>query len=280
MRNGRRWIRAAGWAFASLVGLCLVAWGALYLHTERLLRGTTMPQQAAALPHGDAARGKRLGRILGCSGCHGEALAGNVFMDIPHVARLVAPNLTKARAQYDQAAFVRLMRAGTKADGRLAVAMPNKAHQRLTDQELADLRAYLLSVPETHNPLPATQIRPLARVGIVTGDYDIHDLRGDAPESADVLADRLRSHPGKRLLQVACSECHGIDLAGDPKNAVPPLAVLKGYTPEQFLRLMHEGKTAAGVDSATGFMSRVARYRFTALTEDDVRAMKAFIDES
>lgn len=51
---------------------------------------------------------------------------------------------------------------------------------------------------------------------------------------------------------------------GKPKDGVPPLIVIKGYTPEQLLPLMHEGKTAAGGDSATGFMSRVARYPFTA----------------
>lgn len=278
MGKQRRWARVLGWGFGALVAVLLVAWGALYLHTERLLQGESLAPPVAALPDGDAARGERLGRVLGCSGCHGEGLEGQVFADIPHVALLVAPNLTRVRTQYDEAAFLRLMRAGTKLDGRVAVVMPNKSHQRLTDQELADLWAFIRSVPAVENALPATTIRPLARVGILTGDYDIDELRADAPESATVLADRRHADPGRRLMQVACGECHGIDFAGDLDNAVPPLAVLKGYTPEQFLRLMHEGKTAAGVDSATGFMSGVARYRFSVLTEDEVRAMKAYID--
>lgn len=172
------------------------------------------------------------------------------------------------------------MRAATKADGRLAVSMPNKAHQRLNDQELADLWAYIHSLPEVEDELPATSIRPLARIGIVTGEYDVDDLRADAPESAMVLADRQHPDPGRRMLQLACGECHGVHMAGFPEDAVPPLAVLKGYSQEQFVRLMHEGKTAAGVDSASGMMSRVARHRFSILTEDEVRAMKEYIDGS
>lgn len=273
-----RLFRLLGWFLGIAIALSLLAWAVLHLHTEKLLQGETLWQPAAALPHGDRARGERLGRILGCSGCHGEDLGGRVFADIPNVVRLVAPNLTAARNRYDEAAFQRLMRTATKADGRIAVSMPNKSHQRLNDQELADLWAYIGSVPEVDDALPATSIRPLARIGIVTGEYDIDDLRADAPESPAVLADRLHADPGRRLMQVACGECHGVDLAGSPKDAVPPLAVLKGYSQEQFVRLMHEGKTAAGVDSATGFMSGVARHRFAVLTEDEVRAMKDYID--
>jgi cytochrome c553 len=278
MPQRRRWIRIAGWMFAALAGMALAAWAGVHMHTERVMQGDALPPPLATLPTGDAARGKRLGQVLGCSGCHGEALGGEVFMDIPRVARLVAPNLTTARARYDEAAFLRLMRAGTKADGRVALVMPNKAHQRLTDQELADLWAFIHAAAPVADTLPATQLRPLGRIGVVTGQYDIDAMRADPPESPAVLADRLENHPGRRLLQVACGECHGVDLAGSPKDAVPPLVVLKGYTPEQFLRLMHAGKAAAGVDTATGFMSRVARHRFTALTEAEVREMKAFID--
>lgn len=274
----RRWLRVTAWVFGSLIALLLLAWAALHLHTERLLQGESLPPPLATLPQGDVERGKRLGQVLGCSGCHGKALDGNVFMDVPLVAHVVAANLTTARDRYDEAAFLRLMRAGTKADGRIALVMPNKAHQRLTDQELADLWAYLHSVPKVADTLTATRVGPLGRVGVVTGEYDIDELRADPPESPAVLADRLHNHPGRRLLQVACGECHGVDLAGSPKDGVPPLLVLKGYSQAQFLRLMQEGKTAAGVDSATGFMSEVARSRFTALTEEEVGTMKAFID--
>lgn len=94
----RRGIRIFGWVLAAMAAALFAAWAALHVHTERLLQGEPLWQPAAALPHGDPARGERLGRILGCSGCHGEDLGGRVFADIPHIVRLVATNLTVAAA--------------------------------------------------------------------------------------------------------------------------------------------------------------------------------------
>jgi len=64
------------------------------------------------------------------------------------------------------------MRAGTRADGRLALVMPNQAHQRLTDQQLADLEAYMLSVPAGANALPSRRIRTL----LVARAYSDHQF--------------------------------------------------------------------------------------------------------
>ena len=198
-----------------LAGVLLLAWGALFLYTERALAGTDFPA-SADLPKGDPVSSERLARIHGFSGCHGRQLQGQVFADIPHVARLIAPNLTKARDQYDQHAFVRLMRAGTKADGRLALVMPNQAHQRLTDQQLADLEAYMHSVPAGANALPFRRIRTLL--------------------------------------------------------------VARAYSDHRFLRLLHQGKTLAGTESASGLMSEVARSRFSVLSADEVAAIKDVLD--
>ncbi len=261
----------------ALAGVLLLAWGALYLYTERALQGTNLPVNAV-LPKGDSVSGERLARIQGCSGCHGGQLQGQVFVDIPHVVRLIAPNLTKARARYDQQAFVQLMRAGTKVDGRLALVMPNRAHQRLTDQQLADLQAYLRSVPAVDNELPSRRIQTLARIGMVTGKYDLDEMRADPPESAAVIADRNQPDRARHLVQTACSECHGVDLQGYPKEGVPPLIVARAYNDQQFLRLLHEGKTLAGIDSATGMMSGVARARFSDLTAVEVAAIKDVLD--
>ena len=256
-----------------LAVLLLVAWCALYLYTERVMQGTDIPL-SAGLPKGDPASGKRLARIQGCSGCHGSQLQGAVFAEIPHVALLIAPNLTVVRDRYDQQAFVRLMRAGTKVDGRLALVMPNKAHQRLTDQQLADLEAFIRSVPAVTNELPSRRIQTLGRIGVVTGAYDVDEMRADPPESASVLADRNQPDRARHFVQTACSECHGVDLQGYPEEGVPPLSIARAYNDQQFLRLLHEGKTLAGIDSATGMMSGVARSRFSVLTTEEVAAIK------
>ena len=117
--------------------------------------------------------------------------------------RLIAPNLTEVRDSYDQQAFIRLMRAGTKVDGCLALVMPNKAHQRLTDQQLANLEAFMRSVPAVANRLPSRTIQTLGRIGIVTGAYDVEEMRADPPDSAAVLADRNQPDRTRHFVQTA-----------------------------------------------------------------------------
>lgn len=266
----------------ALVLACLggLAWGGVYLATEREM--VVPPMMTAApvrLPPGDLVEGERLTRVLGCRGCHGADLGGRVFFELPHVARLIAPNLTQMRERYSDEKFLRLMRSGAKADGRLALVMPSRAFQRLRDDQLAHVLAYLREVPTVTRELPPTRIQLLARIGMLTGEYDLDNFRADKPESAEVLADRHEPDVGRHLALVACSECHGMDLAGFPDEGTPGLVVAKAYDEAEFARLMREGITKAGGESASGMMSNVARDRFAALTDQEVAALKAFLDQ-
>jgi cytochrome c553 len=274
----KRWSRRGLVALGALIGLLGVAYAGVYLYTERALQ---VPLPAAALGHlpaGDAAEGARLALVLGCSGCHLPDFSGQVFADIPNVAMLVAPNLTRLRSTYDQATFLRLMRAGTKANGRLALVMPNKAHQRLTDGQLADLFAYFQGMPRVERELPSSSLRPLGRLGIALGKFDLEDMRADSPESPAVIADRNHADRGRHLALVACSECHGIDFAGFPEQGSPPLLIAKAYDEAEFARLMRKGLTKAGTESASGLMSEVARERFSHFKDEEIAALKAFLD--
>lgn len=272
------WLRRGLFAFGALAALAGVAYGGVHLYTESALKARPPPVAFGQLPAGDAGEGARLAHVLGCRACHTPDLGGQVMDDIPHVARIVAPNLTRRRDAYDQAAFLRLMRTGTKADGRLALVMPNKGHQRLTDAQLADLFVYLHSVPVVDRELPPFQLRLLARLGIVLGKYDLEELRADAPESPAVLADRNEADRGRHLALVVCSECHGVDFAGFPEEGSPPLIIAKAYSEAEFVRLMREGLTKAGTASASGLMSEEARVRFVHFTDDEIRDLKAFLD--
>jgi hypothetical protein len=42
---------------------------------------------------------------------------------------------------------------------------------------------------------------------------------------------------------------------------------------------MRTGKTLAGTESATGLMSGVARGRFSHFTDDEIAALKAYLDQ-
>ena len=76
----------------------------------------------------------------------------------------------------------------------------------------------------------------------------------------------------------SCSECHGPDLNGFEGDDAPPLIVAKGYTAENFVRLMRTGITASGKTSTSGLMSEVARERFPSMTDDEVHDLKAYLD--
>ncbi len=218
--------------------------------------------------------------MLGCTACHGRDLGGAVFVEIPRAARLVAPNLTVTRQRYGADGLHRVLRAGVRDDGRMTLVMPNRAFQRLTDQQVADVIAYLLEAPAVEHQLPPTWFGLLGRLGVVLGQFPVEDGKADPPESAAVLADREHSDRGRHLAQVVCGECHGLDFGGLPEEGVPPLEVVRTYSLEEFTRLMRDGLTRAGGETATGFMSEVARYRFTALTDDEIAAVKAYFDGS
>ncbi len=274
----KRWLH---WGLVGLGGLAVLlglAYGGLYLYTERALRVPPPAVALGQLPVGDAGTGARLAQVLGCRGCHTDDLGGSVLEDIPNVVRLVAPNLTRRRGEYDETAFLRLMRAGTKSDGRLALVMPNKSHQRLTDQQLADLFAYMHSVPVVERDLPPLRLRPLGRLAIVLGEVDLEDMAADLPESRAVIADRNEADRGRHLALVACSHCHGVNFAGYPEEGSPPLLVAKAYSADEFARLMREGLTKAGTESASGLMSEAARESFVHLNDEEIAALKAFLD--
>ena len=260
---------------AVIVGLALLA---IYFKTQSMLRVAPYAPRTALL-QGHVAEGARLAKIMGCRGCHTDTLIGGEFIAQPYVFRLVAPNLTQARAKYDDAAWLRLFRTGAKRDGQLAVGMPITGFQRLTDQEVADLVAYVRSVPEGNNPsLGTTHLYPLARIGLLTGKFKLEDIAGDSPDTTPLLAQRMTRDRGEHIALIACTECHGRTLAGDGDMGSPPLGPMAhAYTEAQFARLLRTGITLAGTESATGLMSEMGRGRFVALTDAEVAELHRYL---
>jgi len=90
--------------------------------------GMHMPAAAQSAPAGNGANGKRVFEKDGCYECHGYAGQGG-----RDGARLAATSMPAP-------AFVRYVR-------RPAGAMPAFTSRVLSDQELADIYAYLKSIP-------------------------------------------------------------------------------------------------------------------------------------
>jgi mono/diheme cytochrome c family protein len=81
---------------------------------------------------------------------------------------------------------------------------------------------------------------------------------------------------GADLGMNACRECHGQDLNGRPEvDNAPSLVVVKGYSAEQFARLMHDG---VGVgEREFGLMTPTAKARFSHLSPDEVQAVYEYL---
>jgi mono/diheme cytochrome c family protein len=100
---------------------------------------TPAPRQDAAAPAGNAANGKKIWTAYGCYQCHGYEGQGGAG------ARLAPRPLAFP-------AFVRYVR-------RPAQQMPPYTAKVVTDQELADIYAFLMTIPA---PPPASSIPQLA----------------------------------------------------------------------------------------------------------------------
>lgn len=238
------------------------------------------PAPVAAAPLGDPVEGLRIATRVGCNGCHGEQGEGQVFMDGPQFGRIVAPNLTQRRALYDDAALVALLREGRTHDGHLPLGMPIPMFQHLSDRELRDLTAWLRALPAVDNPeLPPGQWSD-ALVKMVAEGTDplLDDVKPNPATQPPAAPPTDTLALGQHLALTTCGECHGWDLNGFEGDETPSLVVAKAYTPEQFHRLMRTGEVAAGGKSKSGLMSGVAAWRFNAMTDDEIAALKAYLD--
>jgi mono/diheme cytochrome c family protein len=72
-----------------------------------------------------------------------------------------------------------------------------------------------------------------------------------------------------------CSECHGQNLQGRPEAKSPALVIAKGYSQEQFARLLHEGVGLG--DRTFELMTPTAKSRFSHLTPEEVQAIHTYL---
>ena len=124
---------------AVLVGMTAVLWAAATLAQQKPAQTPAPVAASAAEPARNLENGKKLYEKYGCSDCHGLLGQG-----APTSGPRIAPN------PLPLAAFIRSVRAPR-------LQMPPYTAKVMPDQELADVRAYLDSVPK---PAPASVLKP------------------------------------------------------------------------------------------------------------------------
>jgi mono/diheme cytochrome c family protein len=266
--------RVFKWLAIGVGSIIVIALVIVYGGSEYRLRQTfDIAAPTIAIPNDSAslALGRHIFETRGCTGCHGDGVTGKVFFDDPWVARLVAPNLTRAIRGYSDAELARLLRHGVRPNGHGVAVMPASMFYNLDDTDLGALIAYLRTLPqkEPPAPLPTTSMRILARVGLVTGQYKLEPL------NIDHKAKRPRKEValGEYLAKSSCTECHGAKLEGG--DGTPALMIVADYSATEFAKLMRAGVPKDG--RRMELMTLTAINRFSHFTDAEVSALHTYL---
>jgi len=265
----------------SLIAVLVIAVGSLTLLSVSHQRRThdIAPEQLVIPAAGDRAAGEHYVQV-GCVGCHGPDLGGQQFFNDGKMGHLWSRNLTKGEGgigrSFTRADWVRALRYGVAPDGRTLLMMPTNAFEHLPDEDLANIIAYLDSVPPVDRVIPAPRVGPLARILSVLTPFPLFSaeqveanaVRTKPPES-DTLA------YGGYLAEVAgCHECHGTNLGnGAVGPNITPGGKLAGWTEADFFKALREGKRPDG----TTITDEMPWKDFRRLTDGELNALWRYV---
>lgn len=261
----KTWIKRLTLALCAVLALLVLTFAAAWWRTEQTLAqrwqlpGASLPYTAA--PE-QIARGEHLARTRGCTGCHGDTLAGAHMIDAGPVMQIYTPNLTLGGVlpQLDAVAFEHAVRHGVGRDGQALLIMPARDYMRLSNDDVAALYAYLHSVPAQPDVQPQSGIGPIGWVLHLIGALPFADAvgidhvrasRGDAAPPPD----QLEAYGG--YIAQVCAGCHGATFVGGPMPGQPPgvpppanltadASGLGGWSEADFQTAMRTGKRPDG----------------------------------
>jgi cytochrome c553 len=254
------------WAGLSLLAIVVLALGVVYGLTEMRFRRTYSSPEHPIPVITDAqtlARGEHLATIRGCADCHGPGLGGQVFLDIPILARLYATNLTSGAGgvaeAFEPVDWERAIRHGIRPDGKPLLFMPSHEFYPLSDEDLSALVSYIESLPPVNNEKTPNRVGPLGRFLVAAGQIDTFVpaelIDHDAPRPTAPSPGRTAEYGG--YLATGCVGCHGANFSGGRIPGAPPEFLptanltphptgLADWEEADFIRLMREGRRPDG----------------------------------
>ncbi len=278
------WKRRVGYGFGGLFAVILAVLAIGYVVSKvKFGRTYEIPPVSLQIPTDSAAlrRGRMLAETQGCTGCHTSTLAGEVMFSAFPLIRVAPPNLTRGRggigAAYSDADWERAIRHGIGADGRPLVVMPSSQYHLMTDTDVAQLIAYMKSIPPVDSVLPRTTLWPIAHVlhavnvNIVDAEVIPHAERpGEVPPAVTVAYGSYLGTP--------CRVCHGPTLGGakTPDPDSPPGPNLRAgtaastWSEAQFIATIRTGTTPDGRHLRPEFMPWKS---FALMSDDELRAL-------
>jgi mono/diheme cytochrome c family protein len=284
----KRALRGAGFGVLAIVGVLAIALVAIYGVSEfRMNRSYDVALAIVAVQADEEtiARGRHVATIRGCVDCHGDDLAGKLFLDAQPVARLYSANLTAGEGgvgvSYTDADWVRAIRHGIGPNGKPLLYMPSHEFYPLSDEDTGALVAFLRSVQPVDHRLPASSVGPVGRLLFLLGKVPLVPA-----EMIDHRAARPAAPPPGvsveygAYLSTGCIGCHGEQYSGGripgappsfpaPTNLTPHETGLARWTEEDFFRALREGRRPDGSELDPFMPWQLTRE----MTDDEIRAM-------
>jgi mono/diheme cytochrome c family protein len=250
------------------------------------------------------ARGAYLAAAAGCDQCHTDSKGGGAPYAGGHPVQgefgtIPTPNITPDVAtgigRWSNADFVRAIRWGVAPDGTHYVpAFPFPYFGGLSDADLADLKAYLDSLPAVSHAVPSTDsLALIARARAAIGEA-IGDNLGASPmlSSHDAVIAR-----GAYLVATVgrCGDCHtplnwlgahdadrflagsggGLEGKKAPDITPDPKTGIGKWSSDDIVYLLKDGGTPEG-DFVGGAMGEIVR-NTARLTDEDRRAIAVYL---
>lgn len=250
----------------ALLVVFLVLLGFVWVRSSYLLHRTwrvdeavlTLPTDAASLDNGHHVAVTR-----GCTDCHGKDMAGHVVMSAPPIGQMAAPNLTRGRggvvSAFTVADWERAIRHGLRPDGRGLLFMPSEDMSGLTDDDTADLIAWIRQLPPVDRATEPTFIGPLGRGLFAFGKMPVLAADRIDQHAAHVVSITPAANASYgRYLAQGCTGCHGLHLSGGAIPGMPPQAPkaanltpdsvtgLGQWSKADFYRALREGRKPDG----------------------------------
>jgi mono/diheme cytochrome c family protein len=223
-----KWMKrtSIGLVTLAVLGVATVVFGKA-AGERKLTRQISIPVTPVAVST-DPARieqGRYLFSTRGCADCHGANGAGKTV--IQEGAMLVtSPNITSGAnsvtAAYKIEDWVRTVRHGVKPNGHPIMIMPSEDYNRLTDDDMGSIIAYVKQLPPA--PGAASILRLPTPVKVLYAFGAIKDasekIDHALPPSQPVPTEVSVAH-GEYVAHT-CMGCHGVRLSGGKIPGAPP----------------------------------------------------------
>ena len=299
MRKFLKWLGVIGGGLVVVAVLLVVV---LFLVGSRKVNRTydvaiatvSIPDDAASI-----ARGKHYVEAVGvCQVCHGQNLAGPVIDDCKNVpcigfsdesifGKIAPANLTSGLGgiggSFTDDDYIKAIRHGIGMDNQALTIMPAEEYNRIADDDLGAIIAYLKTLPPIDNEVSKSGLGPLGRTlasfvgGLIPASLIDHEAQ--RPQSPEV---GVTAEYGEYLSNI-CTVCHGEGLSGSrvPGNdrvKAPDITMsgdIGSWTKSQFLDAIRSGNTPSGNLLDPRFMPW---NRFTQMTNDELDAIWLYLE--